>query len=433
MEETYQTMLDQVHASDRLRQEVMNMTNQERHTVLKKISRTTIIAAALIAALAGSALAAGVEGGTFIWFGRTEENDGVEQEVITGGVMIPEGGGEPVVLPPEAAAQVATEELPEVESETRPDRVAPDTIQGWHEAAWKKQTQQETMPEGQEQVVEVLTVPVGVSDTCNRCTVMVDSVTVEDSSLWVLLKFDGDFAVEHELRRNLFGTFDMHFYAPTGEKLETRMCGYSSDYASLDSQGNLTTMLHIDADFMEPAASLRNGCTVELSFMDLMDGEQLIQDGNWTLRFDLAPMEQEQMMLTVDSAEVAYLYSPLFDENTRVTVLPDGTEIRHCSDSDNEERFITLRNIQVSTEAIRFTAVGDTDSYTPNLRALILADGTEIRVSGSANTTNSSEEGEEWVSYWKFPVDLSQVVALRFSEEDSGSSVPVRDTVVPLR
>lgn len=58
MKASYREMFDEVHASERLKEEVMNMTRQERTQVVKKLSVSFIIAAALAVILAGTALAA---------------------------------------------------------------------------------------------------------------------------------------------------------------------------------------------------------------------------------------------------------------------------------------------------------------------------------------------------------------------------------------
>ena len=58
----------------------------------------------------------------------------------------------------------------------------------------------------------------------------------------------------------------------------------------------------------------------------------------------------------------------------------------------------------------------------PLLEGLVLKDGTEVSDSGgAARWTDETEEGR-WASdfYWKLPLDLSQVVGVRFG-----------DTVIP--
>lgn len=74
MRDLYRETFDEVHASEALRQEVFNMTKQERTAAKRRIPRMLLIAAVIVLALAGTALAAaipGIQG----WFSRqwTEE------------------------------------------------------------------------------------------------------------------------------------------------------------------------------------------------------------------------------------------------------------------------------------------------------------------------------------------------------------------------
>ena len=442
MEELYKELFDDIHASDRLRQEVMSMTKQERRSIRKRISRTTLIAAAMAVLLAGTAVAAALPGGTIIWLGSGEKKNGETKEEITGGILIPEDGGEPIILPPEAydpepEKPVETQPEATVPEQTGPEQpkleeqpapAAPDTLPGLHEKAWEEQKGQASMTESQKQLIESLTVPVNASVTQSGVTVTVDTVTVGDRVLWALLKINGDFDVKNAFRGKVLDAFELHFYSPAGEEWRTRQRGFGSDVWVPDGQGGLTTTLVIDADFEDPAVSMQNGCTVEASFTDIIVGGRYIQ-GTWTLRLDVPPVEKTGV-LTVDSAEVAYLYSPPFDEDHPDMVLPDGKKVWHRPDSVDEERFTTVRNIKVSVDGVRYTVEDSRNA--PSIGGLILADGTEIGTDSISFISRSSGKPER-VYYWQLPVDLTQVVALRFSEEGSGSTVKVRDTVVPLR
>lgn len=62
MNDLYRKTFDEVHASAALRQEVMNMTRQEKAIVKRQIPRALLIAAILILVLAGTALAAAAPG-----------------------------------------------------------------------------------------------------------------------------------------------------------------------------------------------------------------------------------------------------------------------------------------------------------------------------------------------------------------------------------
>lgn len=69
MRDLYRETFDEIHASEALRQEVMNMTKQERAAVKRQIPRMALLAAVIVLALAGTTLAVAFPG-IQEWFGQ---------------------------------------------------------------------------------------------------------------------------------------------------------------------------------------------------------------------------------------------------------------------------------------------------------------------------------------------------------------------------
>ena len=136
MKEEYRQVFDQVHASERLREEVAQMTNLERKNPKKRFPKGILIAAAILAVLAGSAIAA-------------------------------------VGMP--------------------------GTLQGWFARQWTEQNNTEMSTE-QMEFIDHLTDEVGVQDTQNGVTVTLDSVTAGDSGIWLLLKVSGSYEEDEDHR-----------------------------------------------------------------------------------------------------------------------------------------------------------------------------------------------------------------------------------------
>lgn len=130
MKASYREMFDEVRASGRLNEEVMNMTKQERTQAVKKVSVSFVIAAALAVLLAGTALAAAI------------------------GV--------------------------------------PQTLQEWFNQQWTEAGGPEEMPKEQTAVIESLVQPVGVTCSGYGVTVTLDSVTPGENCLWMFLKVEGE-------------------------------------------------------------------------------------------------------------------------------------------------------------------------------------------------------------------------------------------------
>ena len=130
MKASYREMFDEVRASERLNEEVMNMTKQERTQAVKKVSVSFLIAAALAVLLAGTALAAAI------------------------GI--------------------------------------PQTLQEWFGQQWTEAGGGEEMPKEQAEVIKSLVQPVGVTSIANGVSVTLDSVTPGEGSVCLMLKVKGE-------------------------------------------------------------------------------------------------------------------------------------------------------------------------------------------------------------------------------------------------
>lgn len=89
MRDLYRETFDEIHASEALRQEVLNMTKQERTAAKRQIPRMLLIAAVIVLALAGTAVAVSLSG-MQSWFSREwtkETGKAIEKDqmgIITG-------------------------------------------------------------------------------------------------------------------------------------------------------------------------------------------------------------------------------------------------------------------------------------------------------------------------------------------------------------
>ena len=142
MYEQYRETFDRIHASERLREEVLQMTKQERGVSHKRrISRGILVAAVLVLALTGTTLAA---------------------------VGMPR------------------------------------TLRDWFAVEWQERTETDISQE-QLALIDSLTQEVGVSDTQNGVTVTLDSITVGNSSMWMMLHVSGAYGENEDLRYHFDG------------------------------------------------------------------------------------------------------------------------------------------------------------------------------------------------------------------------------------
>ena len=329
MEEKYRAMFDEVRASDQLRQEVLQMSRRKQ-APRRLLPKRLLIAAALLAVLAGTAVAA------------------------VGG---------------------------------------PATIRGWFSREWEETTGA-PMEKDQIALIDRLTRPVGVSDTQNGVTVTVDSVTVGNSTVWMLLKVSGAYTQEKDYYYH-FERMDLtlapdpdEVNTPGGSSLDYPYCGVSED-------GMLTMLARFTIDLAGQTSLLDGSRQATLVVNDLMYSDNILMEGEWKLTFPLEPGEAGTM-LTLDEIQV-----PARNLETQETTV------------------ITLRDVRISATDITYVRSVENQELEPEECVLVLEDGREVGWS-SGSSRFRDEAQTEWSSvyFWKFPVDLSQMTGVRFGQTE---------------
>lgn len=243
MKAPYQEMFDEVRASERLKKEVMYMTKQARTQVVKKISVSFVIAAALTVILAGTALAAVI------------------------GV--------------------------------------PETLQEWFGKQWTESGGGE-MPKEQEEIIDKLVQPVNVSSASRGVTITLDSVTSGEDGLWMLLKIAGpqeetrwdfmdfDLSVEpleeQKASAVCVSGYTVGYVGMTEDKTQVQLIRYQSSNGKVFLGGG--------------KLELKLGGMYCRKETEAGDFEIIEKDGEWTLPFELEPVV-EQEVLTAQKARIA--------------------------------------------------------------------------------------------------------------------------------
>lgn len=342
MDENYKAMFDQVHASDRLREEVSQMKMQKQ-TPRRRFPKTALIAAVLLVLLAGSAIAS-------------------------------------VGMP--------------------------GTLRGWFAREWEETTGA-PMTEEQLTIIDDLTQPVGVSDTQEGVTVTVDSITVGNSTVWLLLKFSGEYPVEESLRYHFRG-IDMTL-EPDPDQVDTPG-GYGFDfpYAAVAEDGVLTMLVRFTIDLAGQTSLLDSSRQATLLLEDLVCNDQekrgdedvTLAEGSWTLTFPVEPGAEQAVR------SLGEIQAPAMDLSTR------------------ETKTIALYDVQISSTDITYVRSAEDQAWEPLRCALVLSDGTAVE-QGSGTSRFWDEAQTQWGStwYWQVPVDLEQVTAVRFGDTE----IPLSD------
>ena len=150
--------------------------------------------------------------------------------------------------------------------------------------------------------------------------------------------------------------------------------------------------------------SLLDGCRVTFRTDEIGYGTQTLAEGEWTLEFDLEPVEGTPVLTLHDVQFPA----------------------KYPHNGETEDVLIDMTEVRVSSTDVSFRLdAGDSQymAYQISL-TLLFRDGTKINCSGLPEMGSYDSEKNEWVvtKNLPLPIDLTQVEALR-----------VEDVVFPLQ
>lgn len=376
MRTKYQQAFDHVAASDRLKEEVRNMTKQEKRALRRQVPRALIAAALVALLLAGTALAASVPG-IQDWFRQYWQEATGQAEMDEAQTAAVDGLTQSVGS--QAAGQETEEHGPagepeaEAEAGTQADPgAAPDA------ASSGAADQPESVP---------------AATTASEITVTVDSVTAGKSNLWMLVHISG----EYEAGKNYSFWSGRLEGAPKkvledmGLVVQTGII-FSRDGTRVLEDGSLEMLMRYESP--DPTADLTESRTMTLVLENLTADREVLVEGRWEVPISLSAMETQP---------------PLVLENVTVPLTEDGVTWQ-----------VTYQKVEVSATGVQLTCAPQDrkDALAFYDVALVLKDGSEVPSQGG----NAGWEGEADASFyvgsytWKLPVDLDQAAALRFGE-----------------
>ncbi len=273
-----------------------------------------------------------------------------------------------------------------------------DSIQSWFAHHWEADTGQ-PMTDNHAALIDHLSQEINLSQTVDGVTVTLDSATVGDDSFAVLLRVSGLSPIS---KRHAYE------FRKVGFAIEPEAATLSSwglNFLGID--GDDTALFMLEHDYTSPTDFEWDPrpLHIEMHLTDLgwgfinSDKPKIVAEGTWDFSFTLDHSTPPQVISLPDTAVTAF----------------------RRSEKDRQET-VLLTNMELTSMGLRYQYVDpNTDlSFTTGTLDLaafvILENGLEIRQSsGSA----SVEEDRLFCSYhWYFPVDLSQVVAIRFGDQE---------------
>ena len=380
MRTPYQEAFDHVTASERLKDEVLDMTKREKQDLCRRIPKFILIAAVIALLLAGTALAVNIPN-LQDWF-RQYWADATGE-----GLMNPQ------------QEEVMNSVTQSVDATSNMENGAEDTSTG-------DTSSEGTLPEAASHS-DAPTQKAGSAGTADPSqspsasqapaasqkpdvTVSLDSVAVGEDALWMLVHVTGNYepGKRYSFRRGeLLGAPEKEF----SELGITVSSGVTAERYEILDDGSLQILLHYQC--LNSSADLTQGGTYELQLEDLMMDRNPIQKGQWNLSFSLdnvatsAPVVLEHVTLPVEGL--------------------DGQDT------------VEFEEIRITSTGVRFVCQPQFCGYSLWTDvALVLADGSEIAGFGGHGSWTGEADTSNWYSAynWKLPVAVEEAVALRIGE-----------------
>ena len=380
MRTPYQEAFDHVTASERLKDEVLDMTKREKQELRRRIPKFILIAAVIVLLLAGTALAVNIP----------NLQDWFRQYWV-------EATGENVMNPQQE--DVMNSVTQSVDATSNMENGAEDTSS---EDTFSEGTLPEAASHGDAPTQKAGSAgPADPSESpaagqapatsqVPNVTVSLDSVAAGEDTLWMLVHVTGNYepGKRYSFRRGeLLGAPEKEF----SELGITVSSGVTAERYEILDDGSLQILLHYQC--LNSSADLTQGGTYELQLEDLMMDRNPIQKGQWNLSFSLdnvatsAPVVLEHVTLPVEGL--------------------DGQDT------------VEFKEIRITSTGIRFVCQPQFCGYSLWTDvALVLADGSEIAGFGGHGSWTGEADTSNWYSAynWNLPVAVEQAVALRIGK-----------------
>ena len=380
MRTPYQEAFDHVTASERLKDEVLDMTKREKQDLCRRIPKFILIAAVIALLLAGTALAVNIPN-LQDWFQQ----------------YWADATGESLMNPQQE--EVMNSVTQSVDATSNMENGAEDTSTGdtFSEGTLPEAASHSDAPT--QKVDSAGTADPSQSPSASQApaasqkpdvTVSLDSVAVGEDALWMLVHVTGNYepGKRYSFRRGeLLGAPEKEF----SELGITVSSGVTAERYEILDDGSLQILLHYQC--LNSSADLTQGGTYELQLEDLMMDRNPIQKGQWNLSFSL------------DNVATS---TPVVLEH--VTLPVEGLEGQDT---------VEFEEIRITSTGVRFVCQPQFCGYSLWTDvALVLADGSEIAGFGGHGSWTGETDTSNWYSAynWNLPVAVEQAVALRIGK-----------------
>lgn len=269
-----------------------------------------------------------------------------------------------------------------------------DSIQSWFNHYWGIITGQ-SMSEEHTAIIERLSQDIGMSHTIDNVTVTVDSATIGNNNLFILLKVNG-------LRHNNdvgyeFGEMILDVASDQAQG-ENSLSGYGIIHRDWDGDGTVLLLMEYTYASGYDNKNDTLPINIKLTLTDLIqstdtDNEKVLAEGEWHFEFSLDRNKAIQVMQLSDAEIIA------FDSNK------------------NELVPIIIKNIELSSTGLNFQydykqgaiAIEDSIKVVLNNGKIVGESGGSGAVMEDGTTLNCSHQ-------WQLPINLNDVSGIKIGE-----------------
>ena len=277
-----------------------------------------------------------------------------------------------------------------------------DSIQNWFTYYWKEITGQD-ISDPHASVIDRLSQKIDLNQKIEDVTVTVDSATVGDGSIVILLRVEGPaFSKKDEYG---FDEAQIKLAPETAEDILGLFYTTSYSFWGLDADGAALFLIYCDYSVKDEPQTEKPPYTLTLSMTNFSqnpktDNRTLLAEGEWHFTFSIDRNKMD------------------------IRRLPDTQVMGLYYSEDNEaiETPIVLTNIKLSNTGLafqfyRYDSQGRAlllDTSALNLW-IVLNTGQEIGVRGGSE--NILTDGISYHNYtWEFPANLDEVVEVKIGE-----------------
>ncbi len=265
------------------------------------------------------------------------------------------------------------------------------TLLSYFETQWQAITGRSMEP-SQSQLIQSLTTNIGDRVTSGGNTMTLESVTLGENSVWILLRLEAPATTFTQ--RNFYGFYGFDCaITPSPVPENTGFMGLTIQSETVNDDGSLSILLLLDTALPTDTALNYGNFTLTMQLHNLIDRTsaelRTVAEGTWDFSIPLQSADREA------SRSIQDLTVPAQIEETRESVE------------------VELHHVVISSTGIRFSYTGEGDVSSISA---ILKDGTIIPATSGSSSKLGTPDTHSASYQWSVPLNPDDITALQIED-----------------